>query len=37
MRLHRSFSSLSEGLLVVVVRAAGAAVFIGGLDLLGRT
>jgi len=37
MRLHRSFSNLSEGLLVVVVCAVGIAVFTGGLDLLGRT
>jgi hypothetical protein len=36
-RLQRSLSSLSEGLLVVLVCAAGAAVFAGGLDLLSRT
>ena len=37
MRLRRSFSDLSEGLLVVLVCTAGAAVFTGGLDLLSRT
>jgi hypothetical protein len=36
-RLQRSSSRLSEGLLVVLICTAGAAVFAAGLDLLSRT
>lgn len=37
LRLHRTLPRLPEGMAVVLVCAAGAAVFTGGLDLLTRT
>jgi|tagenome__1003787_1003787.scaffolds.fasta_scaffold20909392_1 hypothetical protein len=37
LRLQRRFPRLSQGLLVVLVCTAGAAVFTVGLDLLSRT